>query len=238
MHGNWEVALTEIHIPITFQHISENPSEREVWVSTDSILTLTNEVELSKNSSIESLIQPGVFPDVNSLIDEINSLKCTSSHLKLELGRGGFVTISRICGSECGAPRHQIRFSAKLKKILGFESEYAESVCVVENKKPLKGHRPANLANALPSNMMVYSDILEPLVTGDVQTRLLRMVSLDIHNYSYGCTRVKCFSPAMYLPLLLNTFQTIELDIRDQLGKPLPFDYGTLTAILHFKRTN
>ena len=42
----------------------------------------------------------------------------------------------------------------------------------------------------------------------------------------------------MYLPLLFNTFRTIELDIRDQYGSPPPFDHGTLTAILYFRRTN
>ncbi|CAB0043051.1 unnamed protein product [Trichogramma brassicae] len=39
----------------------------------------------------------------------------------------------------------------------------------------------------------------------------------------------------MYIPLLYNSFQTIEIDIRDEHGQPIPFDGGTLTIILHFK---
>ena len=86
----------------------------------------------------------------------------------------------------------------------------------------------------VPKTLMVYSDILEPLITRDVEARLLHEISLDIHDYTYASTRVKNFSPGMYLPLLFNKFRTIELDIRDEYGKSLPFDQGTLTEILHF----
>ena len=84
--------------------------------------------------------------------------------------------------------------------------------------------------------LMIYSDIYEPYVTGDVQTRLLRAVSLNIDDYTYGSTRIKNFSLPMYIPLLFNLFQTIEIDIRNQSGRVIPFDYGTLTVTRHFKR--
>ena len=50
----------------------------------------------------------------------------------------------------------------------------------------MKGDRPANLAESLPNMLMIYGNILEPYVTGDVQTRLLQAVSLDVHGYSYS----------------------------------------------------
>ena len=46
------------------------------------------------------------------------------------------------------------------------------------------GDRLAHLSNGLPSILMIYSDICEPYVTGDVQTRLLRAVSLNIDDYT------------------------------------------------------
>ena len=67
--------------------------------------------------------------------------------------------MSSICGLKCGTLMHEIRFSRNLKKISGFESQYVESVNVVENKKSLKGNWPANLANAITSNIMIYIDI-------------------------------------------------------------------------------
>ena len=40
----------------------------------------------------------------------------------------------------------------------------------------------------------------------------------------------------MYIPLLFNSFQIIEIDKKDQSGRVILFDYGTLTVKLHFKR--
>ena len=96
--------------------------------------------------------------------------------------------------------------------------------------------RPAHLSNGLPSMLMIYSDICEPYVTGDVQSRLLRAVLLNIDDYTYGSTRIKSLSPPMYIPLLYNSFQTIEIDIKDQSGCTISFDYGTLTVTLDFKK--
>ena len=84
--------------------------------------------------------------------------------------------------------------------------------------------------------LMVYTNILEPIVSGDVHARLLRAISLDAYDNAYGCRLVKQFFQPMYLPLLYNTFPMIELDIRDQHGEVIPFDSGTLTVLLHFKR--
>ena len=34
LHGDWVVALTEIQIPLTFQHLSDDKIDRTVWVET------------------------------------------------------------------------------------------------------------------------------------------------------------------------------------------------------------
>ena len=94
---------------------------------------------------------------------------------------------------------------------------------LIKDQESIEGDRPAHLSNGLPSMLMIYSDICEPYVTGVVQTRLLRAVSLNIHDYMYGSTRIKSFSPPMYVPLLFSLFQTIKIDIRDQSGRYTSF---------------
>ena len=74
------------------------------------------------------------------------------------------------------------------------------------------------------------------IITGDVFTRLLRNVTISSQKYNYGSILVKNFSPPNYFPLLNSSFETIEIDIRDQFGNHPPFDYGTVTLTLHFKR--
>ncbi|XP_039305174.1 uncharacterized protein LOC120357765 [Solenopsis invicta] len=72
------------------------------------------------------------------------------------------------------------------------------------------------------------------ILAGDVQTPLLRTVPLE--SYVYGSVKYKSFATAKYIPLIHTALQTIEIDIRDEFGQPIPFEYGTLTVTLHFKR--
>ena len=63
---------------------------------------------------------------------------------------------------------------------------------------------------------MFYSDICEPYVTGDVQSRLLRTVSLNMVDYTYNGIKLISFSPPMYIPLLFNAFQTLLFNLHTQ----------------------
>ena len=83
----------------------------------------------------------------------------------------------------------------------------------------------------------MYSDICEPYITGDVHTPLLRIVPLNMNEYKYGSIEIKNFNTPMYIPLLSTLFQSITIDIKDQDGNPIAFDYGTFTVTLHFKGT-
>lgn len=97
---------------------------------------------------------------------------------------------------------------------------------------------PASLLRGIPDKMFVYCDLCESYVTGDVRSPLLRIVPIEAHTdiFAYGANHVKYFSPTHYIPLRKTNFRTIEIDIRDQLGKKIPFEGGTLTVTLHFRR--
>ncbi|XP_023313451.1 uncharacterized protein LOC111693298 [Trichogramma pretiosum] len=120
--------------------------------------------------------------------------------------------------------------------IFGFDTEPGKKYLTLGFDSSVTGSRPSDLSAALPKMLLIYTDIIEPIFTGDIQAKLLRCVSIGGEKYRYGFTEISRFSPPMYIPLLYNSFQTIEIDIRDQHGQPIPFDCGTLTAILHFKR--
>ena len=81
------------------------------------------------------------------------------------------------------------------------------NIILIIDQKSIEGDRPAHLSNGLPFMLIIYSDICEPYVTGDVQTRLLRAISLNIDDYTYASTRIKSFSSPMYIPLLFSSFQ-------------------------------
>ncbi|XP_067216285.1 uncharacterized protein [Linepithema humile] len=130
-------------------------------------------------------------------------------------------------------PNSKDIFTAPFIK-LGFKTEQgvrAGSFYTVE---------PHGLLRGIPDKLFVYCDICEPYITGDVQTPLLRIVPVELqhygHYYAYGANQVKHFSVPHYIPLRQTYFRRIEIDIKDQFGKRIPFQSGTLTVTLHFRR--
>lgn len=222
--GVWTVALTEIQIPLTLQHIGQDLTERMVSV----FLTSLDDVD---NVSI-SYLSSGVYNKIENLVDEINNLDDRlSEHLDFSISTNQYVRVKKCCSCETD---HFLVLSRKLKNILGFGVE--EDSTPIRINDVCYSTYPENILNSLPNYMMIYTNILEPHVTGNVQTPLLRALTLNLDQFTYGSYQVKSFSPPMYLPVLLSAFRSIEIDIRDQYGNPILFDYGTLTVTLHFKR--
>lgn len=223
LQGDWAVALTEIQFPYNFVHIA-NDDEAQVIISND---------YGNVSGQFIRYVSRGLYENVDDLIRNLNSAANVKDFFKFEYDRkdGGYVKIRQLCG-DCESQIHTIEFSKKLKDILGFEfTEYS-----IRDKHTIIGSSPPSLARGLPNKMFVYSDICEPYITGDTQTPLLRIVPLNINKYVYGTMRDISFSSANYIPLLHNSFRTIEIDIRDAYGNPIPFDYGPLNVTLHFKR--
>lgn len=232
LQGKWSIALTEIHVPQTFQHLPLKPEKDRIVV----VSTKNKEASEKKTSvaTYASFLHPGVFNDLSSLIEEVNELSCLKNHLKFRIERGGYVSVHRIC-TDCENVYHIIELPGLVGKIFGFQ-QHTHPISITIYDQPAVGILPANLSNSLPNTIMIYCDLCEPYFTSDVESRLLRSLTLDLDKFYYGNIRIKNFSPPMYLPILINSFQTIEIDLRDQHGKPISFDFGTLTVVLHFKQ--
>lgn len=235
LNGQWTVALKEIQYPCNFRHIRKGDATLDLLVS--------GEAKLSS-------IPEGVYNTIENLVDVINNTETLKGHFEIEYsGRASIIRIKRTCPeqSKCLHARHKLYLTPRLNKILGLDQklfsrndymiwERSESDDI--NVKALIAQRPASLLNVLPQNMYVYSDICSSYITGDVLASLLRIVPVNCENYQYGLSRTIAFTSLNYIPLRTNTFRTIEIDIRDGLGGPIPFDYGPLNLTLHFKRVD
>ena len=79
----------------------------------------------------------------------------------------------------------------------------------------------------------VYTDVVESRIVGDSVAPLLRALPVGgIH----GATVSNRFTNIHYVPLLYSHFKSIEMDIRDDIGRRVPFEYGRVTVTLHFRR--
>jgi len=81
--------------------------------------------------------------------------------------------------------------------------------------------------------MYVYSDIVNPYLVGDVKTPLLRVIAPKGERDEIVTVT---FSNPYYIPVARRGFDTIEVNINDELGEPMSFTDGKSVVTLHFKR--
>jgi hypothetical protein len=82
------------------------------------------------------------------------------------------------------------------------------------------------------SSLYVYCNVLEQVPVGDTKAPLLRIV--NVSGKGGDSVRVAYEKP-VYIPLQQKTFDSIEVDIRSDIGSPIPFEYGKAIVTLHFR---
>ena len=225
LYDRWLVGLSEIHIPCTTLHL-----RRE-----DTLLVK------AQAENREHYFQHGTYDSIQNLVEAINdslsSLNNKRDCSKLTFNnKGGFIVIKEnIKRQEDGKPCQNVIFSEAVKRILGLEDGFS-LIKSSGGERTFIGKHPASLARAIPDQLFVYSNLCEPCMLVDTSAPLLRIVNVEAKDFSFGSTIVKKFAPINYIPLLNNRFQTVDIDIRDQFGNAIAFEFGTLTVTLHFKR--
>ena len=92
--------------------------------------------------------------------------------------------------------------------------------------------RPSDL-NACVHSMYIYSNIAAPRVVGDSLVPLLRVTAVHGTHNEYV---MESFYHLQYVPVILRNFQTIEIDLRNNIGQPMPFHSGEAIITLHFRK--
>ena len=225
LYDRWLVGLSEIHIPCTTLHLRQQDTR----------------LIKAQAGNREHYFQHGIYDSIQSLVDTINDSLTTLNNKRdysrlIYNNKGGFIIIKEnIKRQEDGKPCQEALFSEVVKRILGIKEGFS-SMKSAEGERTYTGKHPASLARAIPDQLFVYSNLCEPCMVGDTNAPLFRIVNVEAKDFIFGSTIVKKFAPINYIPLLNNRFQTIDIDIRDQFGKAIPFEFGTLTVTLHFKR--
>lgn len=215
LRGSWEVALVEFHYPCTFQNISEQDNKLYVYTLGEKNIP-----------SIEvSVLKPGIYEKPESLISLINRDNVIKKYYKLRYDKE-----SNLCEIVGISPLTDSVTTIELPRgvclQLGFELD-------AQHPTPIW---PCNVRLGLPSELYVYCDIIEPQLVGDVMAPLLRITSVDKSTYMMSDQKTCIFSEPHYVPVLLSDFENIEIDIRLDTGKPVPFQFGTSCVKLHFRK--
>ena len=81
----------------------------------------------------------------------------------------------------------------------------------------------------------VYCDVLGHTHVGDTRAPLLRAIGV---RGKHGEVVHEVFSKVTYLPVQKKTFDSIEINIMTDTGKPVPFVGGKSLVTLHFRRSS
>uniref|UniRef100_A0A183BRD5 ATP-binding protein n=1 Tax=Globodera pallida TaxID=36090 RepID=A0A183BRD5_GLOPA len=119
-----------------------------------------------------------------------------------------------------------VELSEQLAYILGFNTRRMTNALNVARYQPdMKGG---------VSNFYVYAPgLIEPVIVGDVVAPVLRMV--NIRGPADDMIE-ECYTAVQYHSLITKEIAEIFIEIRTSTGALMPFQYGTCTLTLHFKK--
>ena len=84
------------------------------------------------------------------------------------------------------------------------------------------------------SSMYAYTDIADAQFVDDVKVPLLRIVNTQVN---YGDNVNASFRYMQYVPIKVKSFQTIEINIKEDKNVNVSFGFGKSIVTLHFRQS-
>ena len=116
-----------------------------------------------------------------------------------------------------------------LPDILGFGAGSGDSTASIASSARSMFVRASSIVDLRRGfeSLYVYSSIVDKIAP------LLRIVPI---TGRYGEMVTTRFDHVHYIPALSREFGSVETEIRDDTGRPVPFEPGKVTVTLHFRR--
>jgi hypothetical protein len=116
-------------------------------------------------------------------------------------------------------------FTGELATVFGF---YQDTLIEKKTSSPYAAD-----INGGFSSMYVYTDIVDAQFVGDVKVPLLRIVNIE---GEYGNTVHATFRNLQYVPVKVNSSETIEVNIKNDQNENVSFEFEKSIATLHFRQ--
>lgn len=219
LKGQWGMSLKQILYPATLQNVIAGENQIEI---------------LDENNTpfLHFEVPPAHYPSIEVLIIYINRL--LQDHIGenvflSEYGPGLLATAGPGAKnvSSNTEKAHAVKMSLTLARQLGFNKDIFPLY-----ERSFASHF-AQTSLGFPSQMLIYCDLLASSFVGHALTPLLSTVPISIQ--SYGNMVCHDVQNPHYVPLNTHAFSTIEININDDAGRPLPFEYGSCTLLVHLK---
>lgn len=207
LKGEWEVGLAELLYPHTWYNVRG----KECWFS----------IRPEGQGSLYLTLNEGQYNTNEKLLKTMSALVDSMGGKGIELYYEDITQKVTININE----GYTMTLSAALGRLLGLSSGTYEAGV----------HTSSHVVDVNQGfySLYVYCNISEPRLVGDSLVPLLRIVPVKGKD---GETIIKSYENIHYVPVQQKHFDTLEIDIRDDTGKPIPFERGKLVTTLHFKR--
>ena len=240
--GEWEVGLSEIMFPRSWYTINKDRAHFTVSCSNCTLDEPGIPARFTSNISFDEQfhIPSGYYTTVGQIVKEMNEMLVEqfrnpmSEPRESDAARPNFRYNKLKKKTSVTLERNMtVQFSDQLADILGFDSSQNPSTNDTHSEQiTVRSSRVSDINGGLYA-IFIYCDLMEYIPVGDTLAPLLRIVDVDGNQ---GEILHRRFDKPRYLPLQKKNFDTIELLIKDDIGKPIPFESGKVVVILHFRQ--
>lgn len=241
LSGDWEVALVDIMYPRNWYTINDQYCritykngtkcyDINVPIPSGYYRDVPELVGAMKAAIDTEFVKPQTKWTAASLQDFVANQRQPNTELRIDEALWPKINYNSHCQKVILTlqPEMTMKISDQLSKILAIESTKKFH----STEKNLKSTIRCDIDGGLHA-MYVYSDVLECVPVGDTMAPLLRIV--EIKGQKGEMVHIQYDQPR-YVPLRKKHFDSIEIDIRDDLGQNIPFDSGKLIVTLHFRK--
>jgi hypothetical protein len=254
LKGDWEVAITEASYTYSWYNINSKEYIQLVYYDGTKVVTNENKIEItpSRYENIDDLLKfineqmKSKFSNLDIPIPEIKNneqlkrvyidrtlyRKISIVHLKITAGLCSILGISKK-HMDNGTTADLLNSKKEYEQLSLERRKTFSRVATPEDLRYWSG-RPFDFATSLHS-LFVYCDIVKHGYVGDSFSQLLRILQIP-SKAEYGNQVVLTYSNPQYLPLLINEFESVEIHIKDDTNRTVPFQFGRSIFTLHFRK--
>ena len=234
--GEWECGLTEMQYSHTWYNVTEN----DVWL----ILEEVDVPDVTRRARLSC----GYYDDPLTLLYHVNiglySLRTEKTRAQMSYSSvTQKMTLHMTENTSFTIPYHSSITSMlgfHKKVITGTETTATSASSLEFDSRTSDSSYPFHIEATDVVDMKqgfntlyVYTDVVESRIVGNTLAPLLRSIPI---SGRHGDRVSERFTNVHYTPLLRSNFHSIEVDIRDDMGRRVPFEYGRVTVTLHFRR--
>ena len=251
---DWEVAMTHIIYPHTWQNVQRNQVSYVLSYRGDSSWKLPIYLPSGTYQKLEDLVKGMVtglhsaFLDIQGksrkTIHQIGGHECfyinpkAGHYYEFTLPPGFQVKLPKNLARALGYLNHEDRVPALYLIAVPTSVQLNEDQSVTLKATTITMKRNAELVWGMLSHhsfqsMYIYSDLIESLVVGDVQANLLRTI---VPRGQPGDIIAEEIKIPTYHRLRTSIFSALEINIRGDTGQLISFASGVVRVTLHFRR--